>query len=126
MLRKGRKPRREDVVTADEEIRSALLLEFLDMKDQYSEGNLEEALIGHLEAFLLELGNEFAFVGRQKRLRIDHEWFRIDLLFFHRGLRSLVMIDLKTGPLAHADVGEMHLYLNPARATGTRPFPASV
>jgi predicted nuclease of restriction endonuclease-like (RecB) superfamily len=57
-------------------LRNPLLLEFLGLKDEYSETELEDALILHLETFLLELGNEFAFVGRQKRLRIGHEWFR--------------------------------------------------
>lgn len=116
MLLKGRKPRSEDAVSADEEVRNPLVLEFLGLKDEYSESDLENALIEHLESFLLELGNDFAFVGRQKRLRIDNEWFRIDLLFFHRCLRSLIVIDLKTGPLSHADIGQMHLYLNYARA----------
>ena len=121
MLLKGRKARREDAVSADEEVRNPLVLEFLGLKDEYSESDLEDALIGHLESFLLELGNDFAFVGRQRRLRIDHEWFRIDLLFFHRRLRSLIVIDLKTGPLSHADVGQMHLYLNYARAHWVHP-----
>jgi predicted nuclease of restriction endonuclease-like (RecB) superfamily len=121
LLRKGGKPRAEDAVSAEEEIRHPLVLEFLGLKDEYSETDLEEALIQHLEFFLLELGNDFAFVGRQKRLRIDHEWFRIDLLFFHRRLRSLVVIDLKTGPLSHADIGQMHLYLNYARTHWVQP-----
>jgi hypothetical protein len=121
MLRKGEKPRPEDTVSAEEEIRNPLVLEFLGLKDEYSETDLEDALIRHLESFLLELGNDFAFVGRQRRLRIDHEWFRIDLLFFHRRLRSLVVIDLKTGPLSHADIGQMHLYLNYARAHWVQP-----
>ncbi len=121
MLSKGQKPLPQDAVTPDEEIRNPLVFEFLGLKDEYSETDLEEALIRHLEGFLLELGNDFAFVGRQKRLRIDHEWFRIDLLFFHRRLRSLVVIDLKTGPLSHADIGQMHLYLNYARAHWMHP-----
>ena len=82
MLVKGEKPKPGDAVSADEEIRNPLVLEFLNLKDEYSESALEEALIRHLETFLLELGNEFAFVGRQKRLRIGNEWFRVDLLFF--------------------------------------------
>ena len=121
MLSKGGKPCPEDAMSPDEEIRDPLVLEFLGLKDEYSETDLEEALVQHLESFLLELGNDFAFVGRQKRLRIDHEWFRIDLLFFHRRLRSLVVIDLKTGPLSHADIGQMHLYLNYARAHWVQP-----
>jgi len=121
VLAKGEKALPEDELTADEEVRNPLVLEFLGLKDEYSETDLEDALIRHLESFLLELGGEFAFVGRQKRLRIDHEWFRVDLIFFHRRLRSLVVIDLKTGPLRHADVGQMHLYLNYARAHWCEP-----
>jgi predicted nuclease of restriction endonuclease-like (RecB) superfamily len=103
MLVKGQRRLTEDKVSADEEIRNPFLLEFLGLKDEYSESDLEEALIFHLEKFLLELGNDFAFIGRQKRLRIGHEWFRVDLLLFHRRLRSLIIIDLKIGGLAHAD-----------------------
>jgi len=97
MLLKGETSKPEDAVSADEEIRNPLLLEFLNLKDEYSESYLEDALIRHLETFLLELGNEFAFVGRQKRLRIGHEWFRVDLVFFHRRLRCLLIIDLLCG-----------------------------
>jgi hypothetical protein len=91
------------------------VLEFLGLRDEYAESDLEEALIRHLERFLLELGGDFTFVGRQKRLRIGNEWYRIDLLFFHRKLRCLVIIDLKVGKFTHADAGQMHLYLNYAR-----------
>jgi hypothetical protein len=72
-------------------------------------------LILHLESFLLELGGDFAFIGRQRRLRIGDEWYRVDLLFFHRKLRCLVVIDLKLGRFTHADAGQMHLYLNYAK-----------
>lgn len=121
MLVKGQRRLPEDKVTADEEIRSPFLLEFLGLKDEYSENDLEEALIRHLEKFLLELGNDFAFVGRQRRLRIGHEWFRVDLLLFHRRLRCLVIIDLKIGALVHGDIGQMNLYCNYARAHWTQP-----
>jgi len=121
MLAKGGKALPEDKLTADEEVRDPLVLEFLGLKDEYSESDLEDALVHHLEGFLLELGGAFAFVGRQKRLRIDHEWFRVDLIFFHRRLRSLVVIDLKIGPLHHSDIGQMHLYLNYARAHWCEP-----
>ena len=120
MLLKGEKPKPEDAAAADEEIRSPVVLEFLGLKDEYSESEFEEALIRHLEGFLLELGNEFAFVGRQKRLRIGHEWFRVDLVFFHRRLRCLVIIDLKIGGLAHADIGQMNVYCNFAREHWTQ------
>jgi hypothetical protein len=76
---------------------------------------LEEALLQHLEKFLLELGGAFTFVGRQRRLRVRDEWYRVDLLFFHRHLRSLVVIDLKVGRFTLADAGQMHLHLNHAR-----------
>lgn len=115
MLTKGAKPRAEDRVSADEEVRDPLLLEFLNLKDEYSESELEDALLRHLEKFLLELGADFAFVGRQRRLRIGDEWYRVDLLFFHRRLRCLIVIDLKVGKLTHADAGQMHMYLNYAR-----------
>lgn len=91
------------------------MLEFLGLRDEYSESELEGALIRQLENFLLELGGDFAFVGRQRRLRVGDEWYRVDLLFFHRRLRCLVVIDLKLGKLTHADAGQMHLYLNYAR-----------
>jgi predicted nuclease of restriction endonuclease-like (RecB) superfamily len=115
MLKKGEKPRGGEVPTAEEEIKEPYILEFLGLKDEYSENDLEEALIVHLERFLLELGSDFAFIRRQKRLRIGNEWYRIDLLFFHRKLRCLVVIDLKVGKFTHADAGQMHLYLNYAR-----------
>ena len=112
MLTEGQKPRHEDRV----EIKDPFVLEFLDLKDEYSESDLEEALIRHLETFLLALGGDFCFMGRQRRLRIGDKWYRVDLLFFHRRLRCLVVIDLKIGGFTHADAGQMHLYLNYARA----------
>ena len=115
MLAKGGQPLPEDAVTPAEEIKDPFVLEFLDLKDEYSESDLEEALIRQLESFLLELGGDFSFIGRQRRLRIGNVWYRVDLLFFHRRLRCLVVIDLKTGPFTHADAGQMHLYLNYAR-----------
>ena len=120
MLRKGAGAQADDTVTAEEEIKDPYVLEFLDLKDEYSESELEAALIARLESFLLELGDDFAFVGRQRRLRLDDEWYRVDLVFFQRRLRSLVVIDLKLGKLTHADVGQMHLYLSYARQHWTR------
>ena len=115
MLMKGTESLPTDSVTPEEEIKDPYVLEFLGLKDEYSESDLEEALIHKLESFLLELGGDFAFIGRQRRLRIGDEWYRIDLLFFHRRLRCLVVIDLKLGKFTHADAGQMHLYLNYAR-----------
>ena len=114
LAREG-KPRPEDVVLPEDEIKDPFVLEFLDLKDEYSESDLEEALIRHLGTFLLELGDDFCFIGRQKRLRVGHQWYRVDLLFFHRRLRSLVVVDLKIGSFTHADAGQMHFYLNYAR-----------
>ncbi|HIH2744494.1 PDDEXK nuclease domain-containing protein [Burkholderia aenigmatica] len=105
----------KDGVTPEAAIKDPYVLEFLDLKDAYSETQLEEALIHRLEDFLLELGRDFAFVGRQRRLRIGDSWFRVDLLFFHRRLRCLVIIDLKLTELTHADVGQMHMYCNYAK-----------
>lgn len=115
VLEKGEKPRSEDLVLPEDEIKDPFVLEFLDLKDEYLESDLEEALIRHLETFLLELGDEFCFIGRQKRLRVGDQWYRVDLLFFHRRLRSLVIVDLKIGSFNHADAGQMHFYLNYAR-----------
>jgi predicted nuclease of restriction endonuclease-like (RecB) superfamily len=120
MLKKGQKTLPQDSVTPEEEIKDPYVLEFLGLKDEYSESDLEQALIQHLENFLLELGSEFAFIARQKRLRVGDEWYRIDLVFYHRGLRCLVLIDLKIGKFTHADAGQMHLYLNYASEHWTR------
>jgi predicted nuclease of restriction endonuclease-like (RecB) superfamily len=120
MLEKARKSESSDLVTPEEAIKDPFVLEFLDLKDEYSESDLEEALIQHLADFLLELGDDFAFLGRQRRLRIDDNWFRIDLVFFHRRLRCLVIIDLKVGKFSYADAGQMHLYLNYAHQHWTK------
>ena len=115
LLGGGGRGRSGDGVLPEEEIKDPFVLEFLDLKDEYSESDLEEALIRHLETFLLELGGDFCFIARQRRLRVGDEWYRVDLLFFHRRLRCLVVIDLKLGKFTHADAGQMHLYLNFAR-----------
>jgi predicted nuclease of restriction endonuclease-like (RecB) superfamily len=115
VLARGRAGDPTDVVTPAEAIRDPYLLEFLDLKDEYAEADLEEAIVRHLEAFLLELGTGFTFVARQKRVRVGDSWYKIDLLLFHRVLRCLVVIDLKLGAFTHADAGQMNLYLNYAR-----------
>ena len=120
LLRQGEQAAPGDALTAEEAFRDPFVLEFLNLKDDYSESEFEEALLQHLADFLLELGDDFAFVGRQRRLRLDDTWFRVDLLFFHRRLRCLVIIDLKAGRFSHADAGQMHLYLNYARANWMR------
>jgi predicted nuclease of restriction endonuclease-like (RecB) superfamily len=121
MLAKAEGTQPGDVMLPEEAFRDPFMLEFLDLKDEYSESDLEEALIQKLTDFLLELGDDFAFVGRQRRLRIDDAWFRVDLLFFHRRLRCLVIIDLKVGKFSYADAGQMHLYLNYAREHWMKP-----
>jgi len=115
LIARGQVQQKEDVVAVEEEVRDPYLLEFLNLKDEYSENDLEEALIRHLEWFLLEMGTGFTFVARQKRIRIGDSWYRIDLLLYHRGLKCLVIIDLKTGAFTHADAGQMNLYLNYAK-----------
>lgn len=121
MLEKGEKAEPSDVITPEQAIKDPFVLEFLNLKDEYSESDLEDALIQHLADFLLELGDDFAFVGRQRRLRLDDSWFRVDLLFFHRRLKCLVIIDLKIGKFSHADAGQMHMYLNYAREHWMKP-----
>jgi len=120
MLKRGARPQREDAVTPEEEVKDPYVLEFLGLRDEYSETDLEEALIRHLETFLLELGGDFCFVGRQRRLHIGDEWYRVDLVFYHRRLHCLVLIDLKLGRFTHADAGQMHTYLNYAAEHWTR------
>lgn len=115
LLQREEQQKPGDALTPDEAVRDPFVLEFLNLKDDYSETDLEEALVRHLTDFLLELGDDFAFVGRQRRLRLDDTWFRVDLLFFHRSLKCLVVIDLKVGAFTHADAGQMHMYLNYAR-----------
>ncbi len=121
MLARAHIPKPEDVISAQDEVRSPYILEFLDLRDEYSESELEASLIRHLESFLLELGAGFTFVARQKRIRVGDEWYRIDLLLFHRRLKCLVVIDLKIGKFTHADAGQMNLYLNYVREHLSEP-----
>ncbi|MHC5725713.1 MAG: PDDEXK nuclease domain-containing protein [Nostoc sp.] len=115
LLKKGEEKQIEDILTPEQELKDSFVLEFLGLKDEYSESDLEQALIDKLEYFLLELGSEFAFVARQKCLRVGDEWYRVDLLFFHRVLRCLIVIDLKLGKLTPADTGQMNFYVNYAK-----------
>jgi predicted nuclease of restriction endonuclease-like (RecB) superfamily len=86
-------------------------LDFLGLQNTYLEKDLEEAILRELEAFILELGTGFAFVERQKRMIIDGEDFRLDLLFYHRNLKRLVAIELKLGKFEAKHKGQMELYL---------------
>ena len=103
--------RDEDRITPDLIFRDPYLLDFLGLKDTFSETDIETAILRELERFLIELGTDFAFVARQKRITIDNQDYYIDLLFFHRRLRRLVVIDLKLGKFQAADKGQMELYL---------------
>lgn len=95
-------------------VKDPYILEFIGLPEQssYSENELEEKLISKLENFLLELGNGFTFVGRQKRISFDEQHFYIDLVFYNRFLKCFVLIDLKIGKLKHQDIGQMQMYVN--------------
>ncbi len=95
-------------------IKEPYILEFtgLDTKERYNESDLEKALLDNIEDFLLELGTGFCFEARQKRISIDNEHDRIDLVFYHRILKCHVLVDLKVRAFSHADVGQMNFYLN--------------
>lgn len=100
------------MLTADLVFRDPYILDFLNLKDTYSEKDLETSIVSELQRFITELGSDFAFLSRQKRLMIDNRDYYIDLLFYHRRLKSLVVIDLKIGEFDAAFKGEMELYLN--------------
>lgn len=104
--------REEDKMTPDLVFRDPYLLGFLGLKNSYSEKDLESAILREIEAFILELGNGFAFVERQKRIIVDDDDFYLDLLFYHRQLRRLVAIELKLEDFKPGDKGQMELYLN--------------
>ena len=95
-------------------IKDPYILEFIGLPEhtEYSESELEQELIDKLEHFLLELGNGFTFVARQKRISFDEKHFRIDLVFYNRLLKCFVLIDLKIGELKHQDIGQMQMYVN--------------
>lgn len=103
--------RDNNVVSPDLVFKSPYFLEFAGLKGMYSEKNLEDSLIVHLEQFMLELGNGFTLVARQKRMIIDGEDFYLDLLFYHRRLHRLIAIDLKLGRFKPQYKGQMELYL---------------
>lgn len=95
-------------------IKDPYILEFLGWPEHtnFSEKELETAIIDNLQKFLLELGKGFSFVGRQHRITLDNDHFYIDLVFYNRLLRSFVLIDLKIGKLTHQDLGQMQMYVN--------------
>jgi predicted nuclease of restriction endonuclease-like (RecB) superfamily len=103
--------RKENVMSPDLVFKSPYFLEFTGLKGMYSEKSLEDCLVAHLEQFIIELGNGFSFVARQKRIIIDGEDFYLDLLFYHRRLHRLIAIDLKKGRFKAQYKGQMELYL---------------
>ncbi|MCP4622750.1 MAG: DUF1016 domain-containing protein [bacterium] len=103
--------REENRLSPELVFKDPYFLDFLGLNDRYYEKDLEDAILRELEAFLLELGDGFAFMARQKRIQIDNEDYYIDLLFYHRGLNRLVAIDLKLGDLKAEYKGQMELYL---------------
>ncbi len=106
--------KKEAPKTPEDIIRDPYVLEFLGLEQcaSFYESNLEQALIDHLQKFLLELGRGFSFVGRQHRISFDNQHFYIDLVFYNYILKCFVLIDLKTGKLTHQDIGQMQMYVN--------------
>jgi predicted nuclease of restriction endonuclease-like (RecB) superfamily len=98
-------------VSSDLVFRDPYILDFLGLSDNYSEKDLESTILAELQQFIIELGNDFAFLARQKRITIDNKDYYIDLLFYHRRLKSLVAIDLKIGEFEAGYKGQMELYL---------------
>ena len=115
------RPRDEDRMTPDLAFRDPYFLDFLGLTGTYNEKDVEQAILRELEAFILELGTDFAFVARQKRMTVDDEDYYLDLLFYHRRLRRLVAIDLKVGKFQAADKGQMELYLRWLEAFEMQP-----
>lgn len=113
--------RDDNVMSPDLVFKSPYFLEFTGLKGMYSEKSLEDSLIAHLEQFIVELGNGFSFVARQKRMIIDGEDFYLDLLFYHRRLHRLIAIDLKLGSFKAQYKGQMELYLRWLEANEMEP-----
>ena len=110
LVAKGEK----DEFSAADIIKDPTMLEFLDLRveSSYYEKDLEKSIISHLQEFLLELGNGFSFVARQKRIHLDGDEFFIDLVFYNRLLQCFVLIELKTHKLTHQDLGQLQMYVN--------------
>lgn len=103
--------REQGTVTAARTFRDPYVLDFLGLPPEHSESDLENAILDEMQRFLIELGAGFAFVARQKRVVVDGRDYHLDLLFYHRGLGSLVAIELKARDLEPGDYGQMRLYL---------------
>lgn len=108
-------------VLPSEIIRHPYVLEFLGLeeKSEYSESDLEEAILNHLQQFLIEMGRGYCFEARQKRIMLNNTPYRIDLVFYHRILKCHILLDLKIGAFDHADAGQMNMYLNYYRKNET-------
>ena len=104
----------QEIIKPEDAIKEPIVLEFLGLPESHKlvESKLEEALISNMQSFLLELGRGFAFVARQKRLTLDGDHFYADLVFYHTILKAYIIIDLKTKPLTHGDLGQMQMYVN--------------
>lgn len=113
--------RDEDRLSPDLVFRDPYFLDFLGLKGAYSEKDLEAAILRELEQFLIEFGTDFTFVARQKRMMVGRNDYYLDLLFYHRRLRSLVAIELKLGKFKPADMGQMELYLRWLEKHDKRP-----
>jgi len=103
--------RNEQQLSPDLVFRDPYFLDFLGLKDTYSEKDLETSILAELQRFITEMGSDFAFLARQKRIIIDNRDYKIDLLFYHRRLKCLIAIDLKIGEFEAAYKGQMELYL---------------
>lgn len=108
------KLKNDTISNFSEIVKSPYILEFLNIPElsQFSENDLEQSIINHLQNFLLELGRGFCFEARQKRISFNNKHYRIDLVFYHRILKCHILIDLKIGDFDHSDAGQMNLYLN--------------
>ena len=102
------------IETPEDAIKDPYILEFLNLKEEavYTESHLEQAIMDNLQKFLLEMGKGFTFVARQKRITVGNRHYYIDLVFYNRILKCMVIIDLKIDELTHADIGQMNFYLN--------------
>ncbi len=101
----------DGILKSEHVLKDPYLLDFLDLKDRFLEKDLEDAILRQLEQFLLEMGNGFTFVARQKRIQLDNDDYYIDLLFYNRNLKKLIAIDLKIGEFKAEYKGQMELYL---------------
>lgn len=106
------KLRSEKEMSMELVFKDTYILSFLGLADTYSENDLEQAIVHQLQLFILEMGNDFAFLARQKRITVGNENYHLDLLFYHRKLCRLVAIDLKLGKFEHSHKSQMELYLN--------------